>query len=116
MWRNAPRRLIAHPARRATDRASSAGRPIPSGARLPRRTLAAPLGVFSFLTPLFGVVLGVWLLGETLDARFIAGSGFVLAGIGLVSGHAGLSRRFAALGAAATPVRAQLQTSNRTSP
>ena len=58
-----------------------------------RRYLASQLGVFSFLTPLFGVVLGVWLLGESLEPRFIAGGGLVLAGIGLVSGQAGLSRR-----------------------
>lgn len=53
-----------------------------------RRYLASQLGVFSFLTPLFGVVLGVWLLGETLAPAFVAGSGLVLAGIGLVSGAA----------------------------
>jgi len=58
-----------------------------------RRYLAAQLGVFSFLTPLFGVVLSVWLLGESLEPRFVAGGGLVLAGIGLVSGQAGLSRR-----------------------
>lgn len=57
-----------------------------------RRYLASQLGVFSFLTPLFGVLLGVWLLGESLAPRFIAGSGLVLAGIGLVGGHALLSR------------------------
>jgi drug/metabolite transporter (DMT)-like permease len=51
-----------------------------------RRYLASQLGVFSFLTPLFGVVLGMWLLGETLTPAFVAGSGLVLAGIGLVSG------------------------------
>ena len=62
-----------------------------------RRYLASRLGVFSFLTPLFGVLLGVWLLGEALTPAFIAGSGLVLAGIGLVSGHAGLSRQLAAL-------------------
>lgn len=49
-----------------------------------RRYLASRLGVFSFLTPLFGVVLGVWLLGESLAPAFVAGSGLVLAGIGLV--------------------------------
>ena len=62
-----------------------------------RRYLASQLGVFSFLTPLFGVLLGVWLLGESLEPQFIAGSGFVLAGIGMVSGHAGLSRSLVAL-------------------
>jgi drug/metabolite transporter (DMT)-like permease len=61
-----------------------------------RRYLASQLGVFAFLTPLFGVLLGIWLLGERPDAGFIAGSGLVLAGIGLVSGHAGLTRRLAA--------------------
>lgn len=62
-----------------------------------RRYLAAQLGVFSFLTPLFGVVLGVRLLGEALDPRFVAGSGLVLAGIAIVSGHAALARRGLAL-------------------
>ena len=62
-----------------------------------RRYPASQLGVFSFLTPLFGVLLGVWLLGEALRPAFIAGSGLVLAGIALVSSHAGLSRRWVAL-------------------
>lgn len=53
-----------------------------------RRYLASRLGVFSFLTPLFGVVLGVLLLGETLTTPFIAGSALVLAGIALVSAPA----------------------------
>jgi drug/metabolite transporter (DMT)-like permease len=44
--------------------------------------------VFSFLTPLFGVVLGVQLLGESLEIPFVTGSVMVLAGIGLVSGRA----------------------------
>lgn len=50
-----------------------------------RRYLASQLGVFSFLTPLFGVLLGAGLLGERLDAAFVAGGALVLAGIGLVS-------------------------------
>lgn len=58
-----------------------------------RRYLASQLGVFSFLTPLFGVVLGVWLLGESLEPRFIAGGGLVLTGIALVSGQTGHWRR-----------------------
>jgi drug/metabolite transporter (DMT)-like permease len=32
--------------------------------------LASRLGVFSFLTPLFGMAFGVWLLDETLDSSF----------------------------------------------
>lgn len=49
-----------------------------------RRYLASRLGVFTFLTPLFGVLLGVWLLGEALAPSFVAGSLLVLAGIALV--------------------------------
>lgn len=66
-----------------------------------RRYLASRLGVFSFLTPVFGVVLGAWLLAEPLDAGFLAGGALVLAGIVLVSAHeplaAALARRRARL-------------------
>lgn len=61
------------------------------------RYRASQLGVFSFLTPLFGVLLGVWLLGEALEPRFVAGGGLVLAGIAIVGGHAPLARWLAAL-------------------
>ncbi|HMO48125.1 MAG TPA: DMT family transporter [Rubrivivax sp.] len=70
-----------------------------------RRYLASQLGVFSFLTPLFGVLLGVWLLGEALTPPFVAGSGLVLAGIALVSGHGVLSRRWQALRRSPLPAR-----------
>jgi drug/metabolite transporter (DMT)-like permease len=60
-----------------------------------RRYLASRLGVFSFLTPLFGVVLGVQLLGEPLEIPFVAGSVMVLVGIGLVSSRAMGSQRLA---------------------
>lgn len=58
-----------------------------------RRYLASQLGVFSFLTPLFGVVLGVWLLNESLERSFSVGSCLVLCGIGLVSNHAAILQR-----------------------
>lgn len=51
------------------------------------RYLGSRLGVLSFMTPLFGVVFGVWLLGEKLEPSFVVGSLLVLAGILLVSGH-----------------------------
>lgn len=58
-----------------------------------RRYLASRLGVFSFMTPLFGVVLGAWLLGEPMEPGFLAGSALVLSGIVLVSGHGWLVLR-----------------------
>ena len=57
-----------------------------------RRYLASRLGVFSFLTPMLGVVLGVVLLGESLEPGFLVGSALVLAGVVLVSGHAWLTQ------------------------
>jgi drug/metabolite transporter (DMT)-like permease len=50
-----------------------------------RKYLASRLGVFSFMTPLFGIVLGAWLLDEKIEATFLVGASFVLAGIVLVS-------------------------------
>lgn len=47
--------------------------------------LASRLGVLSFLTPLFGVVFGVVILGEKLDTPFLIGASMVLAGILTVS-------------------------------
>lgn len=52
-----------------------------------KKYLASELGVFSFVTPLFGVGFGVWLLGESLETRFLSGAVLVLAGVILVSGH-----------------------------
>ncbi|WP_213879264.1 DMT family transporter [Pseudomonas sp. dw_358] len=51
------------------------------------RYLGSRLGVLAFLTPLFGVGLGAWLLGEHLESVFVVGSLMVLVGIFLVSGH-----------------------------
>lgn len=51
-----------------------------------RHYLASRLGVFSFMTPLFGMVFGAWLLHEPIEARFLAGAVPVLVGIVLVSG------------------------------
>jgi drug/metabolite transporter (DMT)-like permease len=57
-----------------------------------RRYLASNLAVFSFMTPLFGVTLGVLVLGEPLTMNFVLGAVLVLAGIGLVSGEGWLRR------------------------
>lgn len=58
-----------------------------------RRHLASRLGVFSFLTPLFGMLFGVLLLGEPLEAGFIAGTALVLSGVIGVSGYGWLRQR-----------------------
>jgi drug/metabolite transporter (DMT)-like permease len=62
-----------------------------------RRYLASRLGVFSFLTPLIGVGLGVGLLGEPLEPGFVQGALLVLAGIVLVSGHVWLGQALGAV-------------------
>ncbi|OPA85691.1 EamA family transporter [Pseudomonas fluorescens] len=51
------------------------------------RYLGSRLGVLSFLTPLFGVGFGVWLLGDPLEAPFVLGALLVLVGIAVVSGQ-----------------------------
>jgi drug/metabolite transporter (DMT)-like permease len=52
-----------------------------------RTYLASRLGVLSFMTPMFGVVFGVTVLGERLDLGFLLGALMILAGITLVSGR-----------------------------
>ncbi|HMT93231.1 DMT family transporter [uncultured Thiothrix sp.] len=52
-----------------------------------RRYMAAQLGIFSFLTPLFGVLFGVVLLNESLELHFIIGAVMVLLGLVVVSGY-----------------------------
>ncbi len=49
------------------------------------RYLAARLAVFSFLTPLFGVLFGTWLLGEALTPGFTGAVVLVATGIALVN-------------------------------
>jgi len=57
--------------------------------------LASRLGVFSFLTPLFGVLFGVWLLGEQLEHSFIMGAILVMLGVVMVSAQGWFKRRVA---------------------
>ncbi|OYU43173.1 MAG: EamA family transporter [Burkholderiales bacterium PBB4] len=58
-----------------------------------RQYLASQLGVFSFLTPLFGIVFGAWLLSEPVEPSFLLGAIPVLLGIVLVSGGGWLTQR-----------------------
>jgi len=62
-----------------------------------RNYLASRLGVFSFMTPLFGIAFGVWLLNEPVEPSFIAGAALVLPGIALVSGYGWLKQTFSTL-------------------
>jgi drug/metabolite transporter (DMT)-like permease len=57
-----------------------------------RKYLASRLGVFSFLTPLFGMVFGAWLLHEPIEASFLVGAIPVLVGIVMVSGGGWLTQ------------------------
>ena len=47
--------------------------------------LASRLGVFSFLTPIFGMVFGVWFLNEKIELNFFIGAVMVMLGIIIVS-------------------------------
>lgn len=58
-----------------------------------RRYLASRLGVLSFMTPMFGVVLGAWLLSEPIEPSFLTGAVLVLGGVGLVSGQGWLHQK-----------------------
>lgn len=49
------------------------------------RYKASQLGVLSFLTPVYGVLLGSWLLDEPLESHFIVGAVLIIAGILVVS-------------------------------
>lgn len=57
-----------------------------------RNYIASRVGVFTFMTPLFGVVLGAWLLDEPIEPVFLIGAWMVLAGVILVSGHAWIAQ------------------------
>ncbi len=50
-----------------------------------KRYYAAQLGSFSFLTPIFGVIFGAWLLDEHLEPQFIIGGCAVILGIAVVN-------------------------------
>lgn len=57
------------------------------------RYLAARLGVLTFMTPMFGLVLGAWLLHERVEQSFLAGACLVLIGVFLVNGQAWLQKK-----------------------
>lgn len=59
-----------------------------------RRYLAARLGVIVFLSPLFGVILSIVLLGETVGLPFVVGSLCVLLGLIAVQGDGHFRKLF----------------------
>lgn len=52
-----------------------------------RKYLANGLGVFSFLTPIFGMIFGVMFLNEQIELNFLLGTGLVFIGVMTVSLH-----------------------------
>ena len=58
-----------------------------------RQYSATQVGVFTFMTPLFGVLFSVWLLDEPLEEGFIFGSIMAIAGIFIVSSHSKIQQR-----------------------
>jgi len=62
-----------------------------------RQYSASQIGVFTFMTPLFGVLFSVWLLGEPLEDGFIFGAIMVMMGIFIVSGHKKIQQRLKTL-------------------
>lgn len=58
-----------------------------------RRYLAARLGIMAFMTPLFGVLMGVWLLDEVVSDGFVAGAVLSLAGLLMVNAFPKANKR-----------------------
>ncbi|ANF82544.1 hypothetical protein A3K93_10310 [Acinetobacter sp. NCu2D-2] len=59
-----------------------------------KKYLASRLGVFSFLTPIFGLVFGVILLDEHVEMNFVIGTVLVMCGVLMVSLHTWLAEQW----------------------
>nr|WP_174507335.1 DMT family transporter [Acinetobacter sp. Marseille-Q1620] len=59
-----------------------------------RNYLAAQLGVFSFSTPIFGIIFSMLFLGERIEYSFIFGTVMVMLGVMIVSLHRWIKQRF----------------------
>lgn len=66
-----------------------------------RNYLASQLGVFSFLTPIFGIVFSVILLNEKIEQNFIFGTLMVMLGVMIVSLHQWIRKKISH----ATPIK-----------
>ena len=56
--------------------------------------LANQLGVFSFLTPVFGMIFGVIFLHERIEINFLLGTALVMSGVFVVSMQAWIQHKF----------------------
>ncbi|MCX5467797.1 DMT family transporter [Acinetobacter nematophilus] len=59
-----------------------------------RNYLANRLGVFSFLTPIFGMLFGVLFLNEQIELNFLFGAAMVMLGVMIVSLHHWIEKKF----------------------
>ncbi|KAF1023934.1 MAG: putative cystine transporter YijE [Acinetobacter bereziniae] len=59
-----------------------------------RNYLANRLGVFSFLTPIFGMLFGVLFLNEKIELNFLLGAAMVMFGVMIVSLHHWIVKQF----------------------
>jgi len=60
-----------------------------------RNYATSELGVFTFMTPMFGICLGVLILNEPLELSFIFGAILVIFGIFLVNNHQLIQKKLA---------------------
>ncbi|WP_081403495.1 MULTISPECIES: DMT family transporter [Acinetobacter] len=60
-----------------------------------RNYLANGIGVFSFLTPIFGMIFGVVFLNEHIELNFILGTALVMLGVMTVSLHHWIAQKIA---------------------
>lgn len=68
-----------------------------------KKYLASRLGVFSFLTPIFGMIFGILLLDEHVEINFVIGTVLVMCGVLMVSLHTWIASQFAKLGFKTAP-------------
>lgn len=61
------------------------------------RYRTSQLGTLAFMTPPFGVLMGVVILNEPLESHFLVGGALVLGGVLVVTGHQCLGMRGAAV-------------------
>ncbi len=64
---------------------------------LQRQYLASQIGVFTFMTPVFGVCFSVWLLLERVEKGFVLAASLALLGLLIMSCHQTIQKRWRVL-------------------